>query len=92
MANATVKNVSTIWSKAVDPSGKVQLKISAHKGPNTLSYKLDALPDEEFSIGDILRLGHNNIAIYKIKTHSRVVKYDSAIARDIVRVYGRVIR
>ena len=92
VSNATVKDVTTIWSKTVDPYGKVQLKISVHKGPNTLSYKLDALPDEEFFIGDILRLGRNNIAIYKIKTHSRVIKYDSAIARDIVRIYGRAIR
>ena len=90
--HAAAKEVSTIWSKQADLEGKVQLKISVHKGPNTLSHKLEALPDEEFFIGDILRISRDNVAIYKIKTHTKVVKYDSALAKDIVRIYGRVIR
>lgn len=89
---ATGKDVSTIWTKATEFDGKVKVKVSAHKGPNTLSHTIDALPDEEFFIGDILRLGRDKVAIYKIKTQTSVVKYDSAVAKDIVRIYGRVIR
>ncbi len=89
---AQVKNINTIWGKLLDPSGKVRLNISVHKGPKTISHTIIALPDEEFYIGDILRIGRDNVAIYKIKTDKRVVKFDSALAGDIVRIYGRVIR
>jgi uncharacterized Zn finger protein len=88
----TAKDVSTIWAKFLDPEGKVKLSISVHKGPKTMSHTITALYDEEFFIGDILRIGRGNVAIYKIKTNTKVVKYDSAIAGDIVRIYGRVIR
>lgn len=89
---ALAKDLSTIWCKILDPSGKVKVKISVHKGPNTLSHTIVAVPDEEFFIGDILRIGRDNVAIYKIKTNTKVVKYDSALASNIVRIYGRVIR
>lgn len=89
---ATAKNVTTLWAKRTDEEGKIRVKLSIHKGPNTLSHDLLVLPDEEFFIGDILRIKNDNVAIYKIKTETKVVKYDSAIARDIVRIYGRVIR
>jgi uncharacterized Zn finger protein len=90
--HATAKEISTIWAKRTEIDGKVQVKISVHKGPNTLSHTITAVPDEEFFIGDILKIGRDNVAIYKMKTHTKVVKYDSAAARDIVRIYGRVIR
>lgn len=89
---AFAKNVKTIWGKLLDQSGKVRLNVSIHKGPTTMSHVISALPDEEFFIGDILKIGRDNVAIYRIKTKSKVVKYDSALAGDIVRVYGRVIR
>ena len=90
--NGLAKDVDTIWCKRLDPTGKVKVKISVHKGPKTLSHEFTALPDEEFFIGDVLRIGRDNVAIYKIKTYKKVVKYDGALAGDIVRVYGRVIR
>jgi uncharacterized Zn finger protein len=90
--SSSAKDISTIWSKRIEEDGKVRVKISVHKGPNTLSHDLWVLPDEEFFIGDVLRIKKNNVAIYKIKTPFKVVKYDSALARDIVRIYGRVIR
>ena len=90
--HATGKDVSTIWTKATEFDGKVKVKVSAHKGSNTISHTIDALPDEEFFIGDILRISRYRVAIYKIKTQTTMVKYDGAVARDIVRIYGRVIR
>ena len=90
--NSSAKEVSTIWAKLQDPEGRVKLNVSIHKGPKTLNHTIVALSDEEFFIGDILHIGRDNVAIYKIKTNTRVVKYDSAIAGDIVRIYGRVIR
>ncbi|WP_455392555.1 HVO_0476 family zinc finger protein [[Eubacterium] cellulosolvens] len=92
VSHATAKNVVTLWTKRTEINGKVQVKISVHKGPNTLSHKIDALPDEEFFIGDVLRIARDNVAIYKIKTYNKIVKYESAVAKDIVRIYGRVIR
>jgi uncharacterized Zn finger protein len=90
--HAAAHDVTTLWTKRNEIDGKVQVRISVHKGPNTLSHKIDALPDEEFYIGDTLRIARDNVAIYKIKTQNRVVNKESAIARDIVRIYGRVIR
>jgi uncharacterized Zn finger protein len=89
---AIAKEVNTIWGKLLDPSGKVKINIAVHKGPKTMSHVISALPDEEFFIGDILRINRDNVAIYKIKTHKKVVNYDSAMAGDIIRIYGRVIR
>jgi uncharacterized Zn finger protein len=89
---ATAKNVTTIWTKRTEIDGKVPVKVSVHKGPNTLSHTITAIPDEEFFIGDVLRIARDNVAIYKIKTHTKVVNYDSAMAKDIIRIYGRVIR
>ena len=88
----TAKNVTTLWAKHTDEDGKVRVKVSVNKGPNTLSEELLVLPDEEFFIGDVLRIKRNNVAIFKIRTLTKVVKYDGAQARDIVRIYGRVIR
>lgn len=90
--HATAHDVATLWAKRTVIDGKVQVRISVHKGPNTISHKIDALPDEEFYIGDTIRIARDNIAIYKIKTQNKVVKKDCAIARNIVRIYGRVIR
>ena len=90
--HATAKEVSTLWTKQLEENGKVKVNISVHKGPNTLSHNIEALPDEEFYVGDILRIARDNVAIFKIKTQNRIIKYDGAAARDIIRIYGRVIR
>lgn len=89
---AIVKDISTIWCKLLDSSGKLHIKVSVHKRSNTMSYEILALPDEEFFIGDIIKIGRDNVAVFKIKTRNKVVKYNSALAEDIVRIYGRVIR
>ena len=91
-SRATAKEVSTIWTKRTEIDGKVPVRVSVHKGSNTLSHTISAVPEEEFFIGDVLRIARNNVAIYKIKTHTKVVNKDSAAAKDIVRIYGRVIR
>ena len=39
-----------------------------------------------------MRIKGDNIAIHSIKTRGKNLKYGSAKARDIVRLYGRIVR
>ncbi len=51
-----------------------------------------AVPDEEFFIGDILELNKKQVAIHSIRIEERTIRTGSALARDVVRVYGAVVR
>jgi predicted Zn finger-like uncharacterized protein len=83
------KDVTTIWAKKFD---RLKLKVSINKGSKTMVRTLWAVPDEEFFIGDVMRIKGLNFAIHSIKTKQKNLKKGSAQARDIVRLYGKVVR
>jgi uncharacterized Zn finger protein len=86
---AHVKDIKTLWAKRFD---RLKLKISVNKGARTLSRTVWAVPDEEFFIGDIMRIKGLNIMIFAIKTKDKKVKKGSVCARDIVRLYAKAVR
>lgn len=86
---ALAKDVTTLWAKKFD---KIKLGISINKGEKTLTRTLWAVPDEEFFVGDVMRIKGLSFAIHRIKTHKKSLKQGSAVARDIVRLYGKTIR
>lgn len=91
LMKAKAKEIGTIWLKIFDT---VQVKVSIVRGENTKSEKLEAAPEEEFAVGDILEFGRNKVVIDKIKTlRSMVYREGSPVeARDIKRVYTKIVK
>ena len=83
------KDVKTLWAKKYD---RIKLKVSINKGSKTLSRVIWAVPDEEFFIGDVMRIKGLNFVIHRIKIKDRNLNKGSAEARDIVRLYGKIVR
>lgn len=83
------KDVSTIWAKKFD---KVIVKISINKNTRTISTQIDALPDEEFFVGDMMTVGKERVVIHNIRSKEGTVRRGSVPARDIVRVYTKAVR
>jgi uncharacterized Zn finger protein len=91
VGRALAGSVSMLYAKVFD---KVYLKVSIVKGANTSSEQIEAAPDEEFAIVDILDFGRNKVIIDKIKLEGRTLYRQglSAQAREIKRVYTKQVR
>ena len=87
--NCEPANIDTIGAKKFD---HVIVKISINKHTQTIPAELEALPDEEFYVGDLMTIGTEKVAIHSIKTASGMVRRGSAEARDIVRIYAKAVR
>ena len=87
--SSIAKDVKTLWAKKFD---RLKLKVSINKGSRTLTRTIWAVPDEEFFIGEVMRIKGLNFTIHRIKTHDKSLKRGSAAARDIVRLYGKIVR
>ncbi len=87
--SSLAKDVTTLWAKKFD---RLKLNVSINKGSRTLTRTIWAVPDEEFFIGDVMRIKGLSFTIHRIKTHNKSLKIGSAVARDIVRLYGKIVR
>ncbi len=85
------REISGLWLKIFDT---VSVKVSIVRGPNTKSEKVEAAPDEEFAVGDMLEFGKDKVVIDKIKTTRRMVYREGSTieAREITRVYAKLIK
>jgi len=81
--------IKTIWAVTY---GKVKVKFSINDGPRTKMAEVDAAPDEEFTVGDIVETGGITSVVHSIKTQDKAVRRGSVPARDIVRVYCTAVR
>ena len=86
---AQVEDIKTIWAKRFD---KIIVKISVNKHTKTIPTQVDALPDEEFFIGDLMTVGKDSVVIHTIKSRDGMVRRGSVAARDIVRIYTKAVR
>ncbi len=86
---APATELETIWAKRFD---RLSLKVSINNVHKTLSRSVDAAPDEEFAVGDILRFGKDDAVIHGIKARRRMVRRGAVEARDIVRIYCKFMR
>jgi uncharacterized Zn finger protein len=88
---AKAKEIDCLWLKVFDT---VPVKVSIVKGANTKSERLEAAPEEEFAVGDILEFGRDKVVIDKIKTTRRMIYREGVPyqARDIKRVYAKIIK
>jgi len=87
--HCAVENVGTLWAKKFD---KVIVKISINKHTRTIPAQVDALPDEEFFIGDLMTVGREQVVIHNIKSQEGTVRRGGVPARDIVRIYAKAVR
>ena len=63
--HCAVEDVDTLWAKKFD---RVIVKISINKHTTTIPAQVEALPDEEFFVGDLMTVGKENVAIHNIKS------------------------
>ncbi len=89
VGQAAGSDIRTIWAKST--AGKV-VRVSVNRGATTFSMKIDAQPEEEFSIGDIIETERGNAVITSIKTERRLLSQGTAEAATIVRVYAKMMR
>jgi uncharacterized Zn finger protein len=86
---AKAKDIQTIWAKKFS---KVRVPFSVSHAGKSYSDHVLALPDEEFYVGDIITLRNHEVVIHTIKTKGRVMRTGGTQAREIVRVYGNIVR
>ncbi len=91
VVSSASKDIDCIWFKVFD---HVKVKVAIVKGAVTRSYTLDASPDEEFCVGDILEVGGSTVMIDKINIErGTIYSSDRPIeARDIKRVFTKLVR
>ncbi len=87
--SARASEVQTIWAKSM---GRKIVRVSVNNGPRTLSVRVEAEPEEEFSIGDIIGTDRGDAVITKIKTGNRMMDRGVVEAKDIIRVYAKMIK
>lgn len=87
--NCRADEVVAIWAKRFD---KVKVHFSVNHHGKTYPEEMIASPDEEFFIGDMLRVGKRDVVIHTIKTDTKTVRKGTVAARDIVRVYANIVR
>ncbi|MDI3482644.1 MAG: hypothetical protein PWQ88_515 [Candidatus Methanomethylophilaceae archaeon] len=88
-AKVPAPELATIWAKRFD---RLRLKVSINNVHKTLSRQLEAAPDEEFAIGDILNFGSDMAVIHAIKAKGRMIHHGAVEARKIVRIYCKPMR
>ncbi|MEW5748013.1 MAG: HVO_0476 family zinc finger protein [Candidatus Thermoplasmatota archaeon] len=87
--SAKASDIDTVWAKRFD---KLKILFSVNAHGRTFSDFVMAVPDEEFCIGDIMEFNKRPVVIHSIRIQERTIRKGSALARDIVRVYGAVVR
>lgn len=86
---ARAADIQTVWGKKFD---KVRVPFSINHHGRSFSEHVMAVPDEEFFIGDMLKVGRHEVVIHSIKIRDRSLRVGGARARDIVRVYANIVR
>lgn len=86
---AKARDIQTVWGKRFS---KVRVPFSISHAGKSYSDHVLAVPDEEFYVGDIVTLGKHEVVIHTIKTKGRVLRAGGTQAREIVRVYGNIVR
>jgi len=86
---AKARDIVTVWAKRFD---KVRVPFSVNHQGKSYSEHLLAVPDEEFYVGDIMKVGKHEVVIHSIKIAERSLRAGGARARDIVRVYANIVR
>lgn len=87
--SAAARERPIIWSKVFN---RVRVKVSINRGHSTDAEVIEAAPDEEFQIGEILTIKRAKAVIHTIKTETGTLRRGGASARAIARIYAREMR
>jgi len=71
---------------------RVRVKVAVNKGNRTVSHEVEAAPDEEFEVGDVVDLGRERALIHRIAVDGGTLRRGTARAEEIVRVYAKRVR
>jgi uncharacterized Zn finger protein len=88
-AQARSTDIVSIWAKS---AGVKFVRVSVNQGAKTVSLRIEAQPEEEFTIGDIIETGRGKAVITAIKTENRALNRGTVEAGRIVRLYAKMIR
>ena len=87
--SSRARDVRTMWAKRVD---RIRVKVAVNKGNRTVSHEVEAAPDEEFEVGDVVDLGRERALIHRIAVDGGTLRRGTARAEEIVRVYAKRVR
>ncbi len=79
-------NIRRLWVKQF---GVLSVKVSVNDNRRTFSVRIDADPDDVFTVGMVLTFHNFDAVVTAIKTRARLVRRGDAEAREIRRVYAR---
>lgn len=80
-------DIKKLWVKQFDV---ISVKISVNDNRRTVPFRIDAEPDDEFSVGMLLSFEHFDAVVHAIKTKTRLLRRGDAEAREIRRVYAKI--
>jgi uncharacterized Zn finger protein len=86
---ARAREKPLVWSKVFN---RIRVKVSINRGHSTAAETIEAAPDEEFQIGEILTIRRTKAVIHSIKTVAGPARKGGATARHITRIYAREMR
>ena len=81
--------IKELWVKDF---GVIRVKVSVNSGRKTYPLYSEAEPDDEFAVGMVMNFDQWDAEITSIKTKTKLIRRGSAEARDITRVYAKIIR
>ncbi len=86
--SAAAEDINTLWARAID---EVVVKIAVSRGGITESLELRAPGDQEFVIGDKVKVNNRELKIIRIKIRDGGFKSRKGVAiraKDIRRIYA----
>ncbi len=86
---AQTQDVNTIWAQQFDV---LNVKVTVNDNRKSYSRRIEAAPDDEFTIGHVLTLPDMECYIHAIKARDRLHSKGSVEAREVVRIYGKMKR
>jgi uncharacterized Zn finger protein len=85
---AMASEIGTVWTKRFDT---IPIKVNLYEGRQTQPEIIPSGPDQEFKVGDMINVKGRPAVIETIKTEDMVVRKGTVQARDIQRIYARLV-
>jgi len=85
---AMAADIGTVWTKRFDT---IPIKVNLFEGRLSQPETIPSGPDQEFSVGQTIEIKGRPAVIETIKTESQAVHKGAVQARDIQRIYARII-
>lgn len=79
-------NIVRLWVKQFDV---LSVKVSVNDNRKTFPVRIDAEPDDVFTVGMVLSFNSFDAVVHAIKTRTRLVRKGDAEAREIRRIYAK---